>query len=90
MEHYYKRDSLEQEKSVFECSLIVTQQVNGKTHNWAMEKFLSMVEGATSCEILKINQMEENIFKEFLQKNSDLTVWAGMNIQLRVPLKKKF
>ena len=36
-----------------------------------MEKFLSMDEGATSCEILKINQMKENIFIEFLQKNSD-------------------
>ena len=37
-----------------------------------MEKFLSMVEGATSSEISNINQMDENLFKEFLQKNS---VW---------------
>ena len=31
-----------------------------------------MVEGATSSEILNINQMDENLFKESLQKNS---VW---------------
>ena len=37
-----------------------------------MEKFLSMVEGTTSSEISNINQMDENLFKEFLQKNS---VW---------------
>ena len=37
-----------------------------------MEKFLSMVEGTTSSEILNINQMDENLFKELLQKNS---VW---------------
>ena len=36
-----------------------------------MEKFLSMVEGTTSSEISNINQMDENLFKEFLQKNSD-------------------
>ena len=72
MEKYYKRDSFEQEKSVFDCSPIVTQQVNGKTYTWAMEKFLSMVEGTTSSEILNINQMDENLFKELLQKNS---VW---------------
>ena len=33
-----------------------------------MEKFLSMVEGTASSEILNINQMDENLFKEFLQK----------------------
>ena len=37
-----------------------------------MEKFLSMVEGTTSSEISNINQMDKNLFKEFLQKNS---VW---------------
>ena len=37
-----------------------------------MKKFLSMVEGTTSSEISNINQMNENLFKEFLQKNS---VW---------------
>ena len=31
-----------------------------------------MLEGATSSEILNINQMDENLFKESLQKNS---VW---------------
>ena len=31
-----------------------------------------MVEGATSSEISNINQMDENLFKESLQKNS---VW---------------
>ena len=31
-----------------------------------------MVEGTTSSEISNINQMDENLFKEFLQKNS---VW---------------
>ena len=72
MEKYYKRDSFEQGKSVFDCSLIVTQQVNGKTNNSAMEKFLSIVEGTTSSEISNINQMNQNLFKEFLQKNS---VW---------------
>ena len=37
-----------------------------------MEKFLSMVECTISSEILNINQMDEDLFKEFLQKNS---VW---------------
>ena len=37
-----------------------------------MEKFLSIVEGTTSSEISNINQMNQNLFKEFLQKNS---VW---------------
>ena len=70
MEKYYKRDSFEQGKSVFDCLSIVKQQVNDKTHNWAMENCFSMVEGTTSSEILNINQMDENLSKEFLQKNS--------------------
>ena len=36
-----------------------------------MKKFLSMVEGPSSA-ISNIDQMDENLFKEFLQKNS---VW---------------
>ena len=42
-----------------------------------MEKFLSMVEGTTSSEISNINQMDENLFKEFLQKNS---IWDFHNM----------
>ena len=37
-----------------------------------MDKFLSIVEGTTSSEISNINQMNQNLFKEFLLKNS---VW---------------
>ena len=33
MQKCYKRDSFEQGKSDFDCSSIVTQQVNSKTHN---------------------------------------------------------
>ena len=41
-----------------------------------MEKFLTMVEDTTSSEISNINQMDENLFKEFLQKNS---IWDFHN-----------
>ena len=37
-----------------------------------MDKFLSIVEGTTSSEISNMNQMNQNLFKEFLLKNS---VW---------------
>ena len=82
MKKYYKRDSFEQGKSIFDCSLIATQQVNGKTRNWAVEKFLSMVEGTTSSEISNINQMDENLFKEYLQKNSvwDYEMYKGKSL----------
>ena len=36
-----------------------------------MEKFMSMVEG-TSSEISNVEQMDENLFKEFLWK---ISVW---------------
>ena len=42
-----------------------------------MEKFLAMVEDTTSSEISNINQMDENLFKEFLQKNS---IWDFHNM----------
>ena len=42
-----------------------------------MEKFLTMVEDTTSSEISNINQMDENLFKEFLQKNS---IWDFHNM----------
>ena len=41
-----------------------------------MEKFMSMVEG-TSSEISNVEQMDENLFKEFLSKNS---VWDFHNM----------
>ena len=36
-----------------------------------------MVEDTTSSEISNINQMDENLFKEFLQKNS---IWDFHNM----------
>ena len=42
-----------------------------------MEKFLTMIEDTTSSEISNINQMDENLFKEFLQKNS---IWDFHNM----------
>ena len=42
-----------------------------------MKKFLTMVEDTTSSEISNINQMDENLFKEFLQKNS---IWDFHNM----------
>ena len=42
-----------------------------------MEKFLTMVEDTTSSEISNINQMDENLFNEFLQKNS---IWDFHNM----------
>ena len=38
-----------------------------------MEKFMSMVEG-TSSEISNVEQMDENLFKEFLWKISDFHI----------------
>ena len=41
-----------------------------------MEKFMSMVEG-TSSEISNVEQMDENLFKEFLLTNA---VWDFYNM----------
>ena len=41
-----------------------------------MEKFMSMVEGSSS-EIWDVEQMDENLFKELLLKNS---VWDSHNM----------
>ena len=41
-----------------------------------MEKFMSMVEG-TSSEISNVEQMDENLFKEFLLTNA---VWDFHNM----------
>ena len=37
-----------------------------------MEDILAMVEGSSTCEITTFNQIDHNIFKEFLAKS---TVW---------------
>ena len=41
-----------------------------------------MVEGTTSSEISNINQMDENLFKEYLQKNSvwDYEMYKGKSL----------
>ena len=41
-----------------------------------MEKFMSMVEGSSS-EISNVEQMDENLFKELLLKNS---LWDSHNM----------
>ena len=56
-----------------------------------MEKFMSMAEG-TFSEISNVEQMDGNLLNNLSQKTQCgiSIIWAGMNTQLRVLLKRKY